>query len=70
MRALSFGLVQIMSDNTQVIREINLGWTREKAINSLRVAMVNNTGNLRVAVISLDYLGMGSMRNFKIEKVL
>lgn len=68
-KALSFALVQIMSDGRQVIRVVNLGWTRAVADRKLALAVNNSLGDIRLAKVELDYLGMGRMENLKIVKV-
>ena len=69
MKALSFGLVQITSNGEQILRAINLGWTRAVAERKLQIALNENLGDIRLAKIELDYLGMGKMENFNIVKV-
>lgn len=69
MKALSFGLVQITSNGEQILRAINLGWTRAIAERKLQIALNENLGDIRLAKVELDYLGMGKMENFNIVKV-
>lgn len=68
-KALAFALIQIMSDGRQVIRVVNLGWTRAVANRKLALAVDSNLGDIRLAKVELDYLGMGKMENLQIVKV-
>lgn len=69
MKALSFGLVQITANGEQILRAINLGWTRTTAERKLQIALNENLGDIRLAKVELDYLGMGKMEKLKIVKV-
>jgi len=69
MKSLSFGLVQITSNGEQILRAINLGWTRAIAERKLQIALNENLGDIRLAKVELDYLGMGKMENLNIVKV-
>lgn len=69
MKALSFGLVQITANGEQILRAINLGWTRAIAERKLQIALNENLGDIRLAKVELDYLGMGKMENLNIVKV-
>ena len=69
MKALSFALVQITADKQQVLRVVNLGWTRAVADRNLQFARTQVTGDIRLAKVELDYLGMGKMENLQIVKV-
>ena len=68
-KVLSFALIEVKTNNEQVIRVLNLGWTRAVADRNLKVALCQNLGDIRLAKVELDYLGMGKMENFKIVKV-
>lgn len=68
-KAHSFALIEVKSDGRQIIRVLNLGWTRAVAERNLSVARCKELGDIRLAVVELDYLGMGKMENFNIVKV-
>jgi hypothetical protein len=68
-KALSFALIEVKSDGRQVIRVLNLGWTRAVAGRNLQLALTQNLGDIRLAKVELDYLGMGKMENLSIVKV-
>lgn len=68
-KAHSFALIEIKSDGQQVIRVVNLGWTRAVAERKLKLAVCDNLGDIRLAKVELDYLGMGKMENLNIVKV-
>lgn len=68
-KAHSFALIEVKSDGRQIIRVLNLGWTRAVANRKLQLALCNNLGDVRLAKVELDYLGMGKIENVKIVKV-
>ena len=68
-KAHSFALIEVKSDGRQVIRVLNLGWTRAVADRKLKLAICQNLGDIRLAKVELDYLGMGKIENVKIIKV-
>ena len=68
-KAQAFALIEVKSDGRQLIRVLNLGWTRAVANRKLQLALCNNLGDIRLAKVELDYLGMGKMENLNIVKV-
>ena len=68
--ASSYALVEITAVGEQKIRVINLGWTKAAAYRKLAVAVDNTLRHMRLAVVDLDYKGMGSFDNVRINRFL
>ena len=68
--AISFALVEVLSTGENKIRVVNLGWTKPIAMRKLTLALDNNLRHIRLALVDLDYKGMGSFDNVRINKFI
>ena len=65
----TFGLVVAQKDGSFKVQYLDLSWTRNKAERACVSACAKHLADIRVAKISLNYLGMGKMENITIVKV-